>query len=97
MPRQTRPPWGQALDGGHGKAAINSRRRSNQTSLCLSPGKLALRPLGLGSTKTLAAPIRSVLAPAPAVVVVPACATPPALSIDRSSEVPDGGLPKNSR
>src|SRR5216683_1450092 len=48
-----------------GPESINSRSRSNHTSLCLKPGKLALRPLGFGSTKTLAPQSSSVLAPAP--------------------------------
>ena len=53
---------------GHPAASVsstNSRSASNQMSLCLKPGKLALRPLGFGTTKTAAPEMRSGFAPAP--------------------------------
>ena len=46
-----------------GVSSTNSRNASNQISFCLKPGKLALRPLGLGTTKTAAPEMRSGFAP----------------------------------
>jgi hypothetical protein len=37
----------------------------NQTSLSSNPGKLALRPLGFGTTNTREVPIRSGFSPGP--------------------------------
>ena len=45
----------------------HSRSASNQTSFDWKPGKLALRPLGLGTTKSDAPPKRCGLAPGPGV------------------------------
>jgi hypothetical protein len=54
-------------DAGY-RSFAKSRSFSNQISLSLKPGKLALSPLGFGNAKTCASPILSGLAPAPSPV-----------------------------
>ncbi len=50
-----------------------SRSASNQTSLWRKPGKLALSPLGFGTTNTRAPANRSGFGPAPGVARPKSC------------------------
>jgi len=53
------------------KRSTKARRRSNQSSFSAKPGKLALRPLGFGTTKTRAPAMVSRFAPGPGPVAAP--------------------------